>query len=96
MIGDALHNLKCALDIAWIDTVKRLSPTGYNPETKFPVRKNRQDLESVLEKTGKVLPDSPLFRFMVEGVKSYEGGSPIFGLFIGSTFTINTICSSQF
>ena len=24
MIGDAIHNLKCALDIAWIDTTQRL------------------------------------------------------------------------
>jgi hypothetical protein len=74
MIGDAIHNLKCALDIAWADTVQKLSPSGYNAKTKFPVRKDRQNLESVLQKTGKVLPDSPLFKFMVDGVKSYEGG----------------------
>jgi hypothetical protein len=74
MIGDTIHNLKCALDIAWSDTIQRLSPAGYNPRTNFPVRQNRQDLESVLQKTGKILPDSPLFKFMVESVKSYQGG----------------------
>lgn len=74
MIGDAIHNLRCALDIAWIETIQRLSPSGYNPETKFPVRKSRQDLESVLQKTGKILPESTLFKFMVDGVKPYEGG----------------------
>jgi len=74
MIGDAIHNLKCALDIAWADTVQRLSPAGYNPEIKFPVRNNRHELESVLQKTGKILPESSLFKFMVESVKSYQGG----------------------
>jgi hypothetical protein len=73
-IGDAIHNLKCALDIAWSDTIQSLSPAGYNPRIKFPVYETRERLESVLQKTTKILPDSSLYKFMVKSVKSYQGG----------------------
>ena len=72
MIGDAIHNLKCALDIAWADTIQRVSPAGHNRETKFPVRSNLHDLESVLTKTAKVDATSPLFDFMVNRLGSYD------------------------
>ncbi len=75
MIGDAIHNLHSALDIAYRDTIKKLSPAGFNPErTKFIIGNDRENLKSSLTKTAKVSPDSALFSFMVDGVKSYKGG----------------------
>ncbi len=45
MIGDAIHNLHCALDIAYRDTLQRLSPSGFDSErTKFIVGNDRSTL----------------------------------------------------
>jgi hypothetical protein len=75
MVGDAIHNLKCALDIAYRETIRSLSPDGYSASrTKFIVGDNRKHLESSLTKTAKVSANSPLFNFLVEHVKSYKGG----------------------
>src|SRR5258706_15448115 len=30
IVGDAIHNLKCALDFAWCDVIKRLYPTMFS------------------------------------------------------------------
>ena len=75
MVGDAIHNLKCALDIAWRDTVQRLSPEGFHPtKTKFPVTHTREKLASDLTLTARISSASRLFDYMVEHVKPYEGG----------------------
>ena len=75
IVGDAIHNLKCALDIAYRETIRSMSPDGYNPSrTKFIVGDNRKHLESSLTKTAKIPANSPLFKFLVEDVKSYRGG----------------------
>jgi hypothetical protein len=39
-MGDAVHNLKCALDYAWIHCMKKLAPAvlkGKRPFAKFPI-----------------------------------------------------------
>ncbi len=78
MIGDAIHNLRCALDIIYRDTLKRLSPSGFDStRTKFPVSDTKKHLETTLTKTAKVDATSPLFDFMVNRLRSYdanEGG----------------------
>lgn len=73
-VGDAIHNLKCALDIAYREAVRVLIPAGFDSSrTKFPVGNNRKHLESSLTKTAKINADSPLFILLVERVKSYKG-----------------------
>jgi len=75
MIGDAIHNLHCALDMAWREVVKRVSPAGFDASrSKFPVCKSRHELESALVRTVKLDSTSALYRFMVDAVKSYKGG----------------------
>jgi hypothetical protein len=75
MVGDAIHNLKCALDIAWRDTVQRLNPEGFSPSrTKFPVTDTREKLISDLTQTARISSASRLFDFMVEQVKPYKEG----------------------
>jgi hypothetical protein len=39
--GDAIHNLRTALDFAWFSTITRLLPDKVSDKTKFPVRKTR-------------------------------------------------------
>jgi hypothetical protein len=75
LMGDAIHNLKCALDFAWCGAVAKLNPGAFNlSHTKFPVFSTRKELESALTNKRKVASGSPLFDLLVNRVKSYEGG----------------------
>jgi hypothetical protein len=75
LAGDAIHNLRCALDFAWCGTIEKLSPTALTQWTHFPIPDSRQKLIGDLTKTGKISQASALFEFMVESVKSYKGGN---------------------
>jgi hypothetical protein len=46
--GDAIHNLRSALDFAWYSTILRLLPDKISDSTKFPVRDTRQDVQGGL------------------------------------------------
>src|SRR5271156_6411477 len=37
MLGDAIHNLKCALDYTWLETIQGLAPAAVSSFAKFPV-----------------------------------------------------------
>lgn len=77
MIGDAIHNFKCALDIAWGETYTTLYPTTFEPKfLNFPFRPERKTLETVLTKKGKIPDTCRLFSFVVDSVKSYKTGNP--------------------
>ena len=77
MIGDAIHNLKCALDIAWGNTYTTLYPTTFEPRfLNFPFQPERKTLETVLTKKGKIPDTCRLFSFVVDSVKSYKTGNP--------------------
>lgn len=73
LAGDAIHNLRCALDFAWCGTIKELSPESLSQWTHFPIPSSRQKLIGDLTKTGKISHNSPVFNFMVESVRSYRG-----------------------
>jgi hypothetical protein len=80
MIGDAIHNLNCALDYAWLETAKRLVPSIISERTKLPVRKSRDELEGWLKKPGKNIPAildvSPeLSNFLLNDIRPYRGGN---------------------
>jgi hypothetical protein len=72
--GDAIHNLRCALDFAWCGVIKQFSPTSLTRWTQFPVPDSREKLIGDLTKTGKISRTSPVFDLMVERVKSHKGG----------------------
>jgi hypothetical protein len=72
--GDAIHNLRTALDFAWRGTIERFSPKPVDGWTHFPVSVSKTKLIGDLTKTAKIDPTSDLFDFMVNRVKSYEGG----------------------
>jgi hypothetical protein len=73
--GDAIHNLRSALDIAWVETVNTVG-SGANSSTYFPIRLDqpKQWLESVLAKNAGINPASRIFDFLVNHVKGYKGG----------------------
>ena len=75
--GDAIHNLRSALDIAWLDIVKTVgSPKGTFSKFTISSTKPKQWLEGVL--TGKnagIDPNSRMFDFLVNVVKGYKGGN---------------------
>lgn len=74
MIGDAVHNLKCALDHAWLEAMSRLVPSRDWSRTKFPVHPTRNDFELALDKS-EVSALAPNFsRFLISEIKPYDGG----------------------
>jgi hypothetical protein len=75
--GDAIHNLRSALDIAWVDTVNKVGkPSSESRHRKFPIAPDKpmKWLESVLSENTGIEPNSKIFDFMVNDVKCYKGG----------------------
>lgn len=73
IVGDAVHNLHSALDIAWCGAVKNLSPGAYRSHTKFPIY--AEDTGEQLETTligRKIAPT--LIDLAVNRVKCHKGG----------------------
>ncbi len=73
MIGDAVHNLKCALDYTWLKTVEKCAPSLVDDRAKFPVRKSIKEVEGFLTHAHVDTICPALFRFMLHTVKPCEG-----------------------
>ena len=73
--GDAIHNLRSALDIAWVEIVRK-NGKPISDQTKFPIAPKQTEnwLKSVLPCNAGVEPTSPIFDFIVNRVKCYKGG----------------------
>jgi hypothetical protein len=82
IIGDAIHNLHSALDLAACEIVTRSGGTPTRA-TKFPFREKRQELEGAI-KHGKVeiaLPGSGLVPLILEVIAPYKGGNdPLYAI----------------
>jgi hypothetical protein len=74
IIGDAVHNMKCALDHVWFETVRRLIPSGSWGKTRFPVYPTRDDLELALRKLEIDVSSPYFFRFIIGQIKPYDTG----------------------
>jgi hypothetical protein len=74
--GDAVHNLNCALDYTWLQTIQKLAPANVSDRAKFPVHKTIEELKGALRK-GNVDTTCPhLFTFIVDGIQPCDGGNP--------------------
>jgi len=74
IIGDAVHNLKSALDHVWFETCSRLMPSTSWEKEKFPAFHTADGLKLALRKL-QVHTSSPNFyRFVVGQIKPYDGG----------------------
>lgn len=74
ILGDAIHNLKCALDHAWLETVKRLMPSKDWARTKFPSYAFRNELEMALRRMTIDVGAPRLFLLLMDNIKPYDGG----------------------
>jgi hypothetical protein len=76
--GDAIHNLKTALDYAWMVTMQRLAPAvPRNKFTKFPVRDSATELEHALRGAKIDLASPPLFNCVLSQIKPYSAGNKL-------------------
>jgi hypothetical protein len=75
MVGDALHNLKCALDYTWLVTIQELIPALVDDRAKFPVRKTPKEVEGWLTYAEVNISCPNLHRFMLDKVQPYDGGN---------------------
>jgi hypothetical protein len=74
MLGDAIHNLHCALDHAWMSVITKLCPSSINNQTKFPIRLVREQVETALRGI-KIDSTAPiLFDYVLNHIKPYDGG----------------------
>lgn len=74
LVGDALHNLKCALDYGWITTLERHAPNAIGNKTQFPVHPSRDSLEKALTDPKKGF-GANLVNLMLTKIKPYPGGN---------------------
>jgi hypothetical protein len=74
LIGDALHNLKCALDYSWIGILERHAPVAISGKTQFPIHPSADSLKIALESSKIHLAHLPLFNLMLTSIKPYDGG----------------------
>ena len=75
VLGDAVHNLKTALDLAWVETITALIPTILDSHTRFPFRDTKDDLINALQGR-KIHESNPrLFNLVIDDVQPYYGGN---------------------
>jgi hypothetical protein len=72
LVGDTLHNLKCALDYGWIKCLERHAPHAINDHTQFPVHSTEQGLKDALTDPKKQLP-AKLINLFLAKIKPYPG-----------------------
>ena len=68
ILGDAIHNLRSALDHAWFQSV-----TSDPDHRNFPVKKTRDDLKASINGL-KENASEEVKRFIVDVIQPYEGG----------------------
>ena len=74
IIGDAIHNLRTAIEYAYLGAIERHAPSELDAHTKFPVRKSREEVEVAL-KGRKIDVLSPtLFNGILSQIKPYIVG----------------------
>jgi hypothetical protein len=74
IIGDAIHNLRTALDLAWIEIYEHLR-IEVTSNTSFPIRETREDLIGTLQGAPKIKGHSGLYTLIIDDIKPYAGGN---------------------
>jgi hypothetical protein len=74
IVGDAIHNLRSALDHAWFKVVGALIPERVNRYTKFPIRQTVKELKASLKSHSIDTLHPGLFQFIIDDIKPYEAG----------------------
>jgi hypothetical protein len=72
--GDAIHNVRTALDYVWCDAIG--TPSKFS---KFPVHPNLDQLEASLKGTGLHTANARLFRLMIDEIRPFtDGGNALY------------------
>lgn len=74
IVGDAVHNLRTALDFSWYSTIERLLPDKISDATKFPVRRDRKNVEGALHGIEVDTRCQTLFDLIMVRIQPYERG----------------------
>jgi hypothetical protein len=72
--GDAIHNLRTALDYAWFETLKKRHPSLVTHDSKLPTGSSFNDVELALRKQ-RIEPAFPLHDFILSKVRPFDGGN---------------------
>ncbi len=75
LIGDAVHNLKCALDYAWLGVMEKKVSAAADRDTKFPVYPTAEHLKAFLKGRKIDVVCESLYDSMVTHIKPYKGGN---------------------
>lgn len=79
-MGDAVHNLKCALDYAWIHCIRKLHPPALRNFAKFPIYPSQPELESALRGHGIQIASPTFYNLIVSEIKPYDGGDQLWAI----------------
>lgn len=73
-IGDALHNLRSALDYAWAAAIRAIASSELDNFSKFPIYESADKLKSALDgrKIGTISPT--LYDLIISKIRPYDGG----------------------
>ena len=74
VIGDAVHNLRTALDHAWTETLTRNAPGALSDSNSFPIRKERTKVEDALNGIKHHITNPMLVKRIVSDIQPYLGG----------------------
>jgi hypothetical protein len=74
VIGDAIHNLKTALDFGWCRTAHRFN-VPIDRFSKFPVRDTAKELANALQGRNVHTICPELYKRIVTDIQPYEGGN---------------------
>lgn len=73
ILGDAVHNLRTALDLAWYEISERFDlPLN---KAKFPFRETREELESAIKGAPEIIQTLRLDKFLLDEIQPYSGGN---------------------
>ena len=75
LIGDALHNMKCALDYGWLIILERYAAAAIGNKTQFPAYASFDALEQAMKHAKIDILSPALFNFILTKIKPYPGGN---------------------
>src|ERR1700756_1655253 len=74
IIGDAIHNLRTAIDYAYVGVIQKHVPSTLDRYTTFPTGETREDVENRLKGRTIDVLNPKLFNWIVNNVKPYVVG----------------------
>lgn len=73
IFGDAIHNLRVAIEYAWLGAIEKFAPSQLDSHTKFPTGETRENVEDRLRSRKIDILAPKLFDRIVSDIKPYMG-----------------------